>query len=364
MSRVSDSRNIKFYRRRRVLITGHTGFKGSWMTCILDYLGAESCGYALNPEKGCLYDLIDGDSLIASHIGQLEDYDKLKTVLLEFQPEIVIHLAAYGFMNECYNDPRRAYSSNVIGTVNLLEAVRCCESVKSVVIVSTDKVYYNKGDGAIYTEDDKLGGFSPYSCSKTCMELIVKDYYDNYFKDNMEHKVGIGVVRASNVLAGGDHIKSRLIPSIIRAIDEGSSVELRNPNQTRPWQAVLDALDGYLTVGRYLYDFPEEYSGAWNIGPTKEGIKSVGWVFNKIETYFNGLESKNSRGFEVQESETLGLDITKATTKLDWHPRLTVDQVVELVVDFYKGQKQRITELELCRRQIADYYGGIKNEVE
>lgn len=359
----SHKENITFYQGRNVLVTGHTGFKGAWLTGILDYLGAEAVGYALAPEKGCLYSQIDGDKVIQNVTGQLEDYGLLLKTMQEVQPEIVIHLAAFGFMNECYNDPQRAYSANVMGTVNLLEAVRQCASVRSVVIVSTDKVYANKGDGAVYTEDEALGGSSPYSCSKTCMELLVKDYYETYFK-KMDRNVGIGVVRASNVLAGGDHIQTRLIPSILRSLDEGKPVEIRHPEQTRPWQSVLDALDGYLTVARFLYNNPIEYSGAWNIGPTREGIKSVGWVFDKMLTYFNGLERKDALKFEVHESETLGLDITKSITRLDWQPRFSTERIIELVVDFYKGQKAGSSALALCRKQISEYYGGNSDAVE
>lgn len=362
---ISDSRarNRNFYKNKKVLITGHTGFKGAWLTCILNELGADALGYALTPEEGCLYEKINGNNIIQSVIGDLEDYSLLKSTVMDFQPEIIVHLAAFGFMNECFKDPRRAYSSNVMGTVNLLEVIRECNTVKSVVIVSTDKVYANKGDGAVYTENDKLGGESPYSCSKSCMEFVVKDYYDTYFK-NSARKIGIGVVRASNVLAGGDHIQTRLIPSILKSIDEGNPVELRNPNQTRPWQSVLDALDGYLTVGRYLFENPEEYTGAWNIGPVQEGIKSVAWVFDKIKTYFQGLEQGEAERFEVHESETLGLDITKSITRLDWFPKLSVDRVIELVVDFYKGRKRDIDAFALCQLQIEEYYGGNSSEVE
>lgn len=355
MIKNSQKNNLNFYKDKRVLITGHTGFKGTWLSCILSHMGADASGYALHAEKNSLFEQIQGEEFINSIEGNLEDYDHLKLVMNDIKPEIVIHLAAFGFINECYNDPRRTYLTNVVGTVNLLEVIRECESVRSVVVVSTDKVYANKGDGAIYSESDTIGGSSPYSCSKSCMELLVKDYQDIYFS-KMDRNIGVGVVRASNVLAGGDHIQSRLIPSILRSIDGGEPVELRNPYQTRPWQSVLDALDGYLTVARFLYCNPKQYSGAWNIGPQKEGIKSVGWVFNKIESYFNNLEMKEAIKFEVHESETLGLCIDKALQQLDWEPILSVDRVIELVVDFYKGQKNGMNIAELCRKQIREYY--------
>lgn len=363
MKRDSRRNNIEFYNGKKVLVTGHTGFKGAWLTCILDYFGADASGYALLPERNCLYEQINGSNIIKNYTGYLEDFEHLKGTIKLVQPEIVIHLAAYGFINECYRDPRNAYSTNIMGTVNLLEAVRQCETIRSVVVLSTDKVYENKGDGAIYVEGDVLGGCSPYSCSKTCMEFIVRDYYDTYFKED-KRKIGIGVVRASNVLAGGDHIQTRLIPSILRSIDEGIPVELRNPDQTRPWQAVVDALDGYLTIARYLYMQPEDYSGVWNIGPKIDGIKSVQWIFDKMVLYFNGLEKTDTKGFRVHETATLGLDITKAMSRLDWEPRISIDRVMELIVNFYKGKKKGRHALTLCREQIREYYGGTENALE
>lgn len=359
----SKTMNKEFYKHKKVLITGHTGFKGTWLTCILNYFESDSIGYALNPEMDSLFSNINGDKLIDGTYDNLSNYQALSAKISESRPEIVIHLAAFGFLNECYYDPRRAYLDNVVGTINLLEAVRGCNSVKSVVIVSTDKVYLNKEDFAQYVESDTLRGVSPYSCSKTCMEYAVQDYYDTYFRDT-ERKIGLGLVRASNVLAGGDHIKTRLIPTILQSVDEGKPVELRNPNQTRPWQSVLDALDGYLTVARYLYESKESVFDIWNIGPKSDGIKSVGWIFKKIQTCFGKLDSVQAEQFGVKESLTLGLDITKAMSELDWEPRLSTDEIVEQVVDFYLRQKRGEDPLDICFSQIKNYYGGKVSEVE
>lgn len=354
-SKDANIKNLQFYKGKKVLITGHTGFKGAWLTAVLHYMQADAWGYALAPEAGSLYEKLSGDKLIHSVTGDLLDGKKLQAVVREFQPEIVIHLAAFGFMKECFENPVRAYSTNLMGSVNLLEAVRGCPSVKSIVMVSTDKVYENKGDGAIYKETDTLGGEGPYSSSKTCMELLVRDYKKSYFQTE-NPRVGIATVRASNVLAGGDHIQTRLIPSILRAVAEKTNVELRNPFQTRPWQFVLDALDGYLTVARYLYQYPNEYSGAWNIGPTQNGIRTVEWVFHKIKEYFHGLESMEGGLFEVCESATLGLDIQKSLECLDWEPKVSCDRLIELIVEFFKGQQEGIPEYVLCRQQIAMFY--------
>ncbi len=349
--------NLKFYKGKRVLITGHTGFKGAWLTAVLNYMGADILGYALAPEPGSLYEKIRGNDLIRNVTGDLLDVRLLEKTIQEFRPEIVIHLAAFGFMKECFNDPVKAYGTNLLGSTNLLEILRRCGFVKSIVMVSTDKVYDNKDDGALYKETDALGGEDAYSCSKICMEFMVRDYRKSYFQAN-NPMTGVAVVRASNVLAGGDHIQTRLIPSILKAVAEGTAVELRNPSQTRPWQAVLDALNGYLAVARLLYENPALYSGEWNIGPTKDGIRAVSWVFEKISSFFRGLDYKDGDRFEVSESETLGLDIGKSLEYLDWEPVLSCEKVVEQVVEFFKSQRAGEWERQICFRQISEFYGG------
>lgn len=250
-------RNRVFYRGKRVLVTGHTGYKGAWLTAILHELGAETTGYALAPTEGCLFERMGGDMMLHSVTGDVRDREKLCAALLEAQPEIVFHLAAQVPAKDCYEHPHYTYETNIMGTVNLFEAIRSCPSVKSVVIVTTDKVYENKGDGAVYTETDSLGGNDAYSSSKTCTEYITCAYKRTYLQTE-ERMVGVSTVRASNVLGGGDHVQSRLIPSILNAIAAGKPVDLRNPHQTRPWQSVLDALNGYLTIGRLLYLEPQK----------------------------------------------------------------------------------------------------------
>lgn len=349
-------KNIQFYKGKRVLVTGHTGFKGAWLTAILHYLEADSVGYALSAEPGSLYCKMHGDGLIRNVTGDLGNTACIKKTVTEFQPEIVFHLAAFGFVKECFADPLRAYRDNVLGTANLLEALRTCDSVRSIVLVSTDKVYENHGDGAVYEESDLLGGVGPYAASKTGMEILARDYRETYFQT--KKNVGIATVRASNVLGGGDHIQSRLVPTILRSVAEGTPVELRHPEQTRPWQSVLDALNGYLTVGRYLYQEPDIYAEAWNIGPTIDGIRSVGWVFNRIRAAFQGLESCRSVEDGVQESQTLGLDIHKALTRLDWQPIVPLERTLRQLVEFFQGQQDGQWERDLCREQIEEFYGG------
>lgn len=352
---LKDSRvaNLEFYKGKKIFLTGDTGFKGAWFSQVLEYLGANVLGYALPAQSQSLYERVYGDNHKNHLDADILDYDKLKKVIDEFQPEIVFHFAAFGFIKECFDNPLKAYNTNLIGTVNLLEALRNVATVKSIVLVSTDKVYFNKGDGTNYTEKDVLGGLSPYSGSKTCMEFAIKDYVDTFYKNK---GIGVSVVRASNVLAGGDHIQSRLIPSILRAISAGETLEIRNPNQTRPWQSVLDALDGYLTVARYGYMKNCEEPCEWNIGPTEDGIRTVGWIVNTMKKAFHGLKDEIGEAYEVKESGTLGLDIQKMLHETDWFPKLSCEKVLEQVVDFYKSDCAGETPMNICKRQITEYY--------
>jgi len=274
----ASSLNKEFYRGKRVFVTGHTGFKGGWLTAILNELGAVSRGLALPPASESMFANIGGSQLIDHIECDIRDGEAVAKAIADFQTQIVIHLAAQAIVKDCFDDPNRAYSTNVMGTVNLLEAVRRCDSVKSLLVVTTDKVYENKGDGAAYVETDPLGGTDPYSASKTCMEFITNSYKASYLQTG-ERPVGVATVRASNVLSGGDHVQSRLIPSILSGFAMGKPVELRNPNQTRPWQSVFDAMNGYLTIARKLYEQPILFSEAWNIGPSIEGIRTVDEVF-------------------------------------------------------------------------------------
>lgn len=347
-------RNRSFYRGRRVLVTGHTGFKGAWMTAMLNYLGADTYGFALPPEEGCLYQKIDGFTLIHSVLGDVRNPTVVRQVVQNCKPEIIIHLAAKAVVKECFEAPLITFDTNVMGTVNVLEAVLDCPSVKSLLVITSDKVYQNKGDHALYTEADPLGGDDPYSSSKVCMEFVTESYKRSYLQRD-GRMVGVATIRASNVLGGGDHVSTRLIPSILRAIAEGRPVELRHPQQTRPWQSVLDALNGYLTIGRFLYQHPQEYSGAWNIGPTKDGIRDVLWVVEQMKRHYRTVEYTVCTPIQVKESETLGLDISKALTRLDWAPALTCDEMLYGIVTFFK-QRTRMPERELCRRQIEAFF--------
>lgn len=347
--------NREFYRGRRVFVTGHTGYKGAWLTAILHELGAEAAGFALPPEEGSMFAHMDGGDIIRSVTGDVRDREALREAVQEAQPEVVFHLAAQAIVRDCFENPHYAYETNVMGTVNLFEAIRRCPSVRSVVVITTDKVYENKGDGAVYAETDPLGGIDPYSSSKTCMEYIADTYKRSYLQAG-DRMAGVSTVRASNVLGGGDHIRSRLIPSILDSIAAGRPVELRNPHQTRPWQSMLDALNGYMAIGRLMYENPEKYSSKWNIGPTRDGIRTVLWVVEQMQKHYAGVGYTVGDAFEVTESETLGLDITKSLRELDWEPRLSCDRMLYNVVDFFKRKQAGESEREICMRQIREYF--------
>ena len=350
--------NSSFYAGKKIFLTGHTGFKGAWMTAVLHHLGAQAMGYSLEPESGCLFEKIGGQDMIKSIIGDIRDSQRLTQELCAFKPEIVIHLAARAILKDCFDDPKTAYETNVMGTVNLFEAIRSCESVKSVLIITTDKVYENKGDGAVYAETDPLGGVDPYSSSKTCMEFISDTYKKSYLQTN-NRITGVSTARASNVIAGGEHNQTRLIPSILSAFVLGQDVELRNPGQTRPWQSVLDVLNGYLTIARKMYDEPGKFSSQWNIGPSNEGIRSVREVVEKMLAFYNSTAGyKQTEGLEVIESQTLGLDISKAVKHLDWQPRQSLETVLFDLVDFFKRQQANESEKDICLSQIENYFRG------
>jgi CDP-glucose 4,6-dehydratase len=357
MSAIKASwKNKEFYKGKKIFLTGHTGFKGAWMTAVLHELGADLTGYALEPEPGSLFEKIGGGGMCKNVTADVRDFRRLSQELNGFKPEIVIHFAALLPVQSCYDDPHLAYSTHVTGTVNLFEAIRICESVKSVLVVTTDKVYENKGDGALYKETDPLGGIDPYSSSKACMELVAGTYRKSYLQTG-EKMAGVSTARASNVIGGGDHIQSRLIPSILNSFARGKEVELRNPYQTRPWQSVLDALNGYLSIARLMYEEPEKYSGPWNIGPAKEGIKSVLEVVEKMQRFYKGTEGYiQGSPSRVIESTALGLDITKAVTQLDWAPEIPLDRMLYDLVDYYKRRQAGEPDRDICLRQAREFF--------
>jgi len=284
----------KFWKNRRVLITGHTGFKGTWLSLWLNLLGARVAGYALDPPtQPSLFNLSGIKSNIESIIGDIRNDAKVRQVISDVKPEIIFHLAAQPLVRHSYEYPLETYSTNVMGTGNILEAIRTTGSVKAFVNVTTDKVYQNREWHWGYRENDPLGGYDPYSSSKACSELVTTAYRNSYFHpDNYkEHGVGIATARAGNVIGGGDWAQDRLIPDCIRAFLRNESIYIRNPDAIRPWQYVLEPLKGYLMLAGKLYSNGNVFSRAWNFGPDAEGEKSVGWIASYL---LKELGSENS----------------------------------------------------------------------
>lgn len=347
----------QFWKDKKVLITGHTGFKGSWLSIWLHQLGANVRGYALEPNtEPSLFKLAKIDQLVQSTIGDIRDLDKLKKVFLEFQPEIVIHMAAQPLVRESYENPVDTYSINVMGTVNVLESIRYCKSVKAVVNVTTDKVYENKEWTWGYRENDQLGGYDPYSNSKACSELITSSYINSFFNANnyIEHGVAIASARAGNVIGGGDWSKDRLIPDIFKAIDNNLEVIIRNPQAVRPWQHVLEPLAGYLILLENLYKEGTIYNGAWNFGPQLTSFKSVARMLEKLKSEIDFEYSYEKIPDNYHETQILKLDITKSLNNLNWTPRFDLEKTMDLIMEWYKMYWGNEDVLKICLKQLKE----------
>ena len=349
-----------FWENKKVFITGHTGFKGSWLSLLLLYLGAEVTGYALSPNTSPnLYELCDLESKTNSVIGDIRDVSKLKASLESAKPDIVLHLAAQPLVRKSYEDPLYTIETNVMGTVNLLEAVRYVKSISSVVIVTTDKCYENKKSQKIYDEEDSLGGFDPYSGSKACAEILTATYRNSFFnlKDFNKHRVGIATARAGNVIGGGDWADDRLIPDIIRSIEKEEDILIRYPEAVRPWQHVLEPLTGYLVLAEKLFKDGIHYSEAWNFGPDNSDSKSVKWITNRFLQKIDGNNSKLiiDKNNNPHESNYLELDSTKALKRLEWEPRWGIDTAIDNIVDFVVELENGTEAASIMNKQISDY---------
>lgn len=330
-----------FYKEKRVLITGHTGFKGSWLCLLLNQLGADVYGYALEPPtKPSLFKEAKIDELVTSFIGEIRDLINLQKVILQIQPEIVIHMAAQPLVRESYLFPVETYAINVMGTVNLLEACRNTPSIKAIVNVTTDKCYENKEWHWGYRENEPMGGYDPYSCSKGCSELVTSSFRNSYFntKKYENHGVALASARAGNVIGGGDWADDRLIPDFIRAISVGKKVKIRSPYAIRPWQHVLEPLFGYLTLAAKLYIDGVAYAQGWNFGPNDSDARNVEWITQTICRYWGEQAAyeidKNPQPHEVNY---LKLDCSKAKSELKWYPKWNIETTLKSIVDWNKS---------------------------
>ncbi len=330
-----------FWDHRRVFITGHTGFKGGWLSLWLQQLGAEVCGYALEPPTGP--NLFQGASVehgMQSVIGDICDLPKLRESMQGFSPEIVFHLAAQPLVRQSYADPVSTYTTNVVGTANVLEAVRACDSVRAVVIITTDKCYENKEWLWAYRENDRLGGYDPYSSSKACAELVVASYRNSFFSAERyaQHGVALASARAGNVIGGGDWAQDRLIPDIMRGFARGETVRIRNPRAVRPWQHVLEPLRGYLLLAQRLVQDGPQCAEAWNFGPEYSDARPVQWIVEHLAANW-GADARwqVDAGEHPHEAQMLKLDWTKAAERLGWHPALSLEQALQITADWYRA---------------------------
>jgi len=348
-----------FWSGRRVFITGHTGFKGAWLCIWLSRLGARITGYALDPPTSpSLFELAKVSDLLHHHyIADVRDAERLRQAIAEDEPEIVIHMAAQPLVRDSYSIPVATYEINVMGTVNLLEAIRSCASVRAVVNVTTDKCYENHEQNRGYSEDDRLGGYDPYSSSKACSELVAAAYRSSFFNPNFfeSHRVAIATARAGNVIGGGDWATDRLIPDCIRSLLEGEEIIVRNPAAVRPWQHVLEPLSGYLQLAERLYSDGLVCAGPWNFGPLDGDVKSVEWIVQRLCSLWGDGAYLVDRGGHPHETGFLSLDSSKAVMQLPWYPRWNLDQALNSIITWTLAYRQGMDMRLECRRQIEQY---------
>lgn len=348
-----------FWKGKRVFITGHTGFKGSWLCLWLYSLGSEVTGYSLNPPTiPNLFELCKIDKLINSTISDIRDLKSLKEAIHSSQPEIIIHMAAQPLVRESYKNPIETYSVNVMGTVNLLEVVRNMKSIKVVINVTTDKCYENREWYWAYRENESLGGYDPYSNSKACSELVTSAYRNSFLNpENYDaHGVGVASARAGNVIGGGDWAPDRLVPDCVRALLADQKIIIRNPESIRPWQHVLEPLSGYLLLAQKLHEDGPKYAEAWNFGPDDADAKSVEWIVKKIcGKWGKNASYKIDKSKHLHEAHYLKLDCSKARAKLGWHSKWNLEIAIDKVIEWTKAYKEHKDVRKVCLKQIEEY---------
>ncbi|WMX15220.1 CDP-glucose 4,6-dehydratase [Aureispira sp. CCB-E] len=349
----------KFFEGKKVFLTGHTGFKGAWMTVWLNRLGAVVKGYALEAENPSLYVDIDGDHLCESVIADIRNAQQLSSAVQEFQPDIIYHMAAQPLVLDAYNRPVYTFEVNAIGTANLLEAAKLVDKKCTIINITTDKVYENREWFYPYRENDHLGGYDPYSASKACAELVSASYRSSFFnlKDYSKHQTSLATVRAGNVIGGGDWAENRIIPDIVRAVSDGKQVTLRNPHAVRPWQHVLEALYGYLLLAIRMDEDPIRFSEPYNFGPLFDEAITVEFLVQQaIEEWGKGSYVVEQQKGQLHEAKLLRLDCSKAVNELKWYPRWNAKQAIQNTIKWYKeALDKKQSPLEITRAQIQAY---------
>lgn len=351
--------DASFWKGKRVFITGHTGFKGSWLTLWLESMGAELKGFSLNPPTTpSLYESASVDDLIDSTIGDIRDFEKLHAAIAEFKPEIVFHMAAQPLVRLSYDEPVETYSTNVMGTVHLLEAVKRVGGVKAVVNITSDKCYENREWVWGYREHEAMGGYDPYSNSKGCAELVASAYRNSFFneKDYARHGVALASVRAGNVIGGGDWAKDRLIPDILRSFENQQTVIIRNPHAIRPWQHVLEPLSGYIAIAQRLYNEGPAFAEGWNFGPREDDAMPVQFIVEAmVKIWGEGAAWLLDGDEHPHEAHYLKLDCSKARMRLGWQPRWNLVETLERIVKWHKAWIAGEDMLIRTRNEISEY---------
>lgn len=351
--------NSNFWRNKKVFITGHSGFKGGWLSLWLQMLGSDIKGFSLAPlSKPNIFEIANVQSGIISEFGDIRNYDELFNALDDFKPEIIFHLAAQPLVRYSYNNPVDTYSTNIMGLVNLFDISKKIGSPKAIINVTSDKCYQNNEWIWPYKENDQIGGRDPYSNSKACAELITASFRDSFFNLSKfnDHNVGIATARSGNVIGGGDWASDRIIPDFIRASENNTSLLIRYPNATRPWQHVLEPLNGYITLAEHLFKNGKEFSQAWNFGPTDGSAHSVQWLVETFKKYSNlNISISKDNKENPHEATYLRLDSTKAQQLLGWRQKWNSEETVLRVAEWYKAYKAGVDMKSYSRDEISDF---------
>ena len=347
-----------FWSKKKVLITGHTGFKGSWLALWLKSLGSNVIGYSLDPPTDpSLFNTAQVGTKMTSLNGDIYDLETLRSTVERCQPQIIFHMAAQSLVLDSYQHPVKTYATNVMGTVNILEAIRHSESVKVLINVTSDKCYENKEQEKGYREDARMGGRDPYSSSKGCAELITSAYRDSFFStSDCSRKVFVATARAGNVIGGGDWAKYRLVPDIMKKFIAGNPAFIRNPSFTRPWQHVLDPLSGYLLLAEKLWNDGAQFAEGWNFGPNDASAQTVSWVANRLKDLWGeDAQWLSAPSPQLHEARVLRLDCFKARKLLDWAPRLNLDTALDWTSSWYKAYQEKQDMQKFTYAQISNY---------